>query len=177
MATAVHIPVSEYLSTVYRPDCDYVDGEVLERNLGEQTHGLVQAALTVIFHVNRKDWGVRTIPELRVQVKPDRFRIPDVCVVPASAPIVPILTDPPLLCIEVLLPEDRLQRIVTRSQEYLAMGVPHVWIIDAETRECWTLTAQGGAIPMLDEAFTLPGTPVRVPVADIFEEIDSAPKA
>ncbi len=45
MATAVHIPVSEYLRTMYHPDCDYVDGEVLERNLGEQTHGLVQAAL------------------------------------------------------------------------------------------------------------------------------------
>ena len=70
-----------------------------------------------------------------------------------------------------------LQRMVTRSQDYLAMGVPCVWIIDAETRECWTLTASGGAMPMLEDAFTLPGTPVRVVIADIFEEIDAAPKA
>ena len=177
MATAVHIPVSEYLRTVYRPDCDYVDGEVLERNLGEQTHGLVQKMISAIFTLNRRSWGLRCITELRVQVRPTRYRIPDVCVVSASEPIVPILTRPPMLCVEVLSPEDRFQRIVTRCGEYLAMGVPYVWIIDPATRECWTLTAAGGALPMLEEAFTLPGTPVRVAIADIFEEIDAAPAA
>ncbi len=35
MATKALIPVSEYLRTSYSPDCDYVDGEVQERNLGE----------------------------------------------------------------------------------------------------------------------------------------------
>jgi hypothetical protein len=30
MATAVHIPVSVHLKTNYRPDRDYVDGEVEE---------------------------------------------------------------------------------------------------------------------------------------------------
>ena len=35
----------------------------------------------------------------------------------------------------------------------------------------------GGAVPMLEDAFTIPGTPVRVTIDDIFEEIDSAPKA
>ena len=29
--TAVFIPVEEYLSTVYEPDMDYVDGELQER--------------------------------------------------------------------------------------------------------------------------------------------------
>ena len=177
MATAVHIPVSEYLRTMYHPDCDYVDGEVLERNLGEQPHGLVQTALGAIFYANRRTWSVRVITETRVQVKPNRFRIPDVCLVSASAPIEPILTTPPLLCIEVLSPEDRLQRMITRCQDYFAMGVPYVWIIDAETRECWTLTADGGALPKLEEALTLTATPVRVAIADIFEEIDAAPKA
>ena len=33
MAAGVLIPVEEYLRTSYRPDCDYVDGEVLGRNL------------------------------------------------------------------------------------------------------------------------------------------------
>lgn len=37
-ATPLLIPVEEYLSTAYRPDCDYVDGEVLERNVGETPH-------------------------------------------------------------------------------------------------------------------------------------------
>ena len=37
MASRTLISVEEYLRTSYRPDCDYVDGEVLERNMGERT--------------------------------------------------------------------------------------------------------------------------------------------
>lgn len=178
MATAVHIPVSEYLATTYRPDCDYVDGEIEERNLGEQTHGLVQKAIALIFSVNRKVWGLRSVTELRLQVSGTRYRVPDICVIPATEPIVPVPTKPPTVCIEVLSPEDRLQRMVTRVQDYRTMGVEHIWIIDPETREAWTIDAMnGGALPMLEDAFTIPGTPVRLAIADIFEEIDSAPAA
>ena len=31
-----HVSVEEYLKTVYEPDCEYVDGVVEERNLGER---------------------------------------------------------------------------------------------------------------------------------------------
>jgi len=177
MATAVHIPVSEYLRNVYRPDCDYVDGEIEQRNLGEQTHGLVQKMIAAIFTANRKAWGMRSITEQRVQVTPSRYRIPDVCVVLSSDPITPILTSAPILCVEVLSPEDRVQRIVLRAQEFQQMGVPNIWIIDPETREAWTMNAAGGAVPMMEDAFTIPNTPVRVTIAEIFEEIDNAPKA
>ncbi|MGI4853821.1 MAG: Uma2 family endonuclease [Janthinobacterium lividum] len=178
MATAVRIPISEYLHTVYRPDRDYVDGEIEERNLGEQTHGLVQKAIALIFSMNRKDWGLRSVTELRLQVSSTRYRIPDVCVIPASEPIVPVPSKPPVACIEVLSPQDRLQHMVTRVQDYRTMGVVHIWIIDPDTREAWTIDAMsGGALPMLEDAFTIPGTPVRLAIVDIFEEIDSAPTA
>ena len=49
MARPILIPVSEYLNTSYRPDCDYKDGEVLERNVGEKPHGLLQASFTLSF--------------------------------------------------------------------------------------------------------------------------------
>ena len=42
MATATVVPVAEYLAANYEPVCDYIDGEVLERNRGEHDHGLVQ---------------------------------------------------------------------------------------------------------------------------------------
>lgn len=178
MATAVHIPVSQYLATSYEPDCDYVDGEIEERNLGEQHHAFVQTAIAVIFSVNRKAWGFRSLTELRLQVSATRFRVPDICVIPSSEPIVPIPTTPPAVCIEVLSPEDRLHRVVKRVQDYRTMGVENIWIIDPQTRECWTIDhASGGALPMLDDAFTIAGTPVRVGIADVFEEMDAAPKA
>jgi hypothetical protein len=45
----------------------------------------------------RELWGIQVIPELRVQVKENRFRIPDVCVVLGPKPGKQILTKPPFL--------------------------------------------------------------------------------
>ena len=51
MATNTLIPVSEYLNTSYSPDCDYVDGEVQERNLGELDHSDLQSRfIKLLFH-------------------------------------------------------------------------------------------------------------------------------
>jgi Uma2 family endonuclease len=122
MGTVVHIPVSEYLRTSYRPDCNYVDGEVEERNLGEEWHSAVQTAISAIFYMNRKEWRFRALTEQRVKVSSTRFRIPDVCVVPSNKPFTAILTEPSALCVEVLSPEDRFQRIVTRAQEFTGLA-------------------------------------------------------
>jgi hypothetical protein len=81
MATPVPIPVSEYLNTTYRPDCDYVDGELKERNVGEKPHATVQGVLFSIFLANRKIWGVRPFTEQRVQISTDNYRAADLCVV------------------------------------------------------------------------------------------------
>ena len=58
------VSVREYLSTAYRPDCDYVDGVVVERNLGEYDHGRLQMAVSAYFYARRKEWrhsrGART---------------------------------------------------------------------------------------------------------------------
>ena len=45
MTTGTLVSVEEYLNTSYSPDCDYVDGEVLERNWGEWNHSELQLAL------------------------------------------------------------------------------------------------------------------------------------
>ena len=38
MTRPARISLDEYLSTVYDPDCEYVDGELIERNMGESDH-------------------------------------------------------------------------------------------------------------------------------------------
>ena len=80
MATNVLIPVSEYLRTSYSPDCDYVDGEVQERNLGESDHSDLQAQFVRLLSKPASEQYVRVNPEIRVQITPTRFRIPDICV-------------------------------------------------------------------------------------------------
>jgi hypothetical protein len=42
MAASALISVKEYLRTGYRPDCDYVDGVVVERNVGRFDQGRLQ---------------------------------------------------------------------------------------------------------------------------------------
>jgi hypothetical protein len=45
MSSAILVSVSEYLANSYRPDRDYVDGQLLERNVGEWDHSRPQALL------------------------------------------------------------------------------------------------------------------------------------
>jgi len=143
MPTTNLVSVREYLSTSYEPDCDYVDGVVLERNLGERDHGELQRALIVYFHTRRKEWGVQVFPEQRVQVSPTRFRVPDICVVTGPTPAEQIFTSPPFICIEILSPKDRLQPMQLRVRDYLEMGVPYVWILDPATHEAYRCTFDG----------------------------------
>ena len=175
MATVTAFSVEEYLATSYQPDRDYVDGELQERHLGEQWHALVQTMLAAIFTRNRQGWKLRPLVEQRVRTSPTRFRIPDVCAVQNSEPLTRILNNPPFLCVEILSPEDRFRRTVERCREYQAMGVPHVWIIQPRSREIWILNAEGEAIEFEGPELTLPGSPVRVPVPEIFALIDEAP--
>ncbi len=77
---AVQIPLEEYLSTTYHPDCDYVDGELLERNVGEKNHARFQTRLIRLLGDLEQRLGIWVVAELRLQVRPDRFRVPDVMV-------------------------------------------------------------------------------------------------
>jgi hypothetical protein len=52
------VSIDEYLHTIYEPDCDYVDGELEDRNVGEKDHSKMQAAFLVYFHQRRKQWGI-----------------------------------------------------------------------------------------------------------------------
>src|SRR5260370_41918646 len=89
------VSVEEYLNTSYSPDCEYVEGKILERNLGEFDHSRLQIRLGSYLHIREKEWGIFAVIEQRVQVKSDRFRVPDVCVVAGEQPSEQIFTRPP----------------------------------------------------------------------------------
>jgi Uma2 family endonuclease len=167
MAATTQISVEEYLKTVYRPDCDYVDGVVEERNLGERDHSWVQGKLVTFFMTRFRDTDIAAIPEWRVQVRPTRFRVPDV-VVTRGKPEEQILTKPPLLCIEILSPADTISRTNTRVQDYLEFGVPVVWVIDPQDRTLW-IYRQNGMEEAAGEVVRLDGTSIEVPFSEIFD--------
>jgi Uma2 family endonuclease len=165
MATTA-VTIEEYLSTSYRPDCDYVDGEIQERNLGEYDHARLQAAILAYLYNRRKEWGITVVPEQRVQVASSRFRILDVCVV-LGKPDGQVFRKPPFICIEILSPEDRVFRTKQRIDDYLKFGVPYVFLIDPQTRTA-TRYILGGSSEVTELRTEDPE--IIVPVADLFED-------
>ena len=104
------VPLEEYLSTSYEPDCEYDEGVLVERNLGEFEHSFLQTLLATIFTVNMDRWGVFGLTEQRMRIAPRQYLIPDVCVLRMGTPREKVLTRPPLIAIEILSPEDTICR-------------------------------------------------------------------
>ena len=96
MGTFALVPVEEYLATSYDPDCDYVDGELEDRNVGEKDHSKWQMALSSYMHVRRKQWGVSVFVEQRLRVSATRYRVPDICVT-LGEPEEQVFAGPPFL--------------------------------------------------------------------------------
>jgi Uma2 family endonuclease len=170
MATATHISLREYLDVTYRPDREYVDGEVRERNVGKWEHARVQWLLAHWFGAHEKEWGIIGSTEQRVQVSESRVRVPDLVVL-AAAPQPDVLTEPPLLVIEILSPDDSYSDTQERAQDYRLMGVETVWIVDPKTR---TGRMCSGAEWVEALRLAVKGTPLYVDLPEIFSQLISA---
>lgn len=165
MSTTTVVPLSAYLETSYRPDCEYLEGELLERNAGEFDHGRLQILLSRYLANREKQWGILTIVETRVQVKAKRFRVPDITVLTAP-PSGQIIQEPPFLCIEILSPSDRMAEMQERIDDYLNFGVRYVWLIHPKTRRAFVYTADG-VWEAKDGILSTEGPQIRVSLADL----------
>ncbi len=132
MSATTHVPVEIYLRSSYEPDAEYVDGEIEKRPVGENDHSAWQEAICFWFRQHALDWNVRVRPELRIQVAATRFRVPDVTVLDRVQAIEQIVTHPPLAVFEVLSPEDSLQRLKRKLEDYRTMGIQEIWIVDPQ---------------------------------------------
>ena len=170
MTTATGVSVEEYLHTSYDPDCEYVDGEVLERNMGEPDHAGLQGLILMWLGALEAQLGINVFPEMRVQVAATRFRVPDIAVTTWKVKG-RVLRRPPLLCVEVLSPEDRASRVQIRIDDYLKFGVPHVWMIDPRKRLAWSYTRdeRHRAVSVL----TTLEPRIELPIAELFARLDA----
>lgn len=165
------VSVEEYLSMVFEHDCEYVDGVIEERDLGEFEHAYVQGILITLFNNHRKDWGVYSLPEQRMQTQKTHFRVPDIVVLRKGSIREPILTHPPLLAIEVQSPDIPLRKTELKAAEYLAFGIEHVWVIDPYARVVYRGTPKGLEL-VRDGNLSIPGTPIHVSAQELFAELD-----
>jgi Uma2 family endonuclease len=166
MSTRTLISLEEYLASSYEPDCDFVDGHTEERNVGERTHSKLQRKLIALLVNHYEASGVEVFPELRIRVSPSRVRIPDICAT-LGDPGEEVLTKPPFLCIEILSPEDRMSRVEVRINDFLAMGVPYVWVIDPATRQAYVATQAEGLREVKDGVLRTANPVLEVPLAGV----------
>ena len=163
---ATLVPVEEYLRTNYDPDCEYVDGQIVERNLGEKTHSRIQGEFIFFLRARAKELGMEVLPEQRVQVSPTRYRIPDVTVLRKSDER--IVTSPPFICIEVLSKDDTMQYMQEKIDDYLGFGVPYVWIINPRNQKAYVVT-RAGMVEATAGVLETESPAISMPLSVLFE--------
>jgi Uma2 family endonuclease len=169
MATTTRVPIEVYLGSSYEPDAEYVDGEIEKRPVGENDHSAWQNAIGLWFNLHAQEWRIRVRPELRIQVAPTRFSVPDVTVLDRAQPTEQIITQPPLAVFEILSPEDRMQRLLRKVEDYRVMGIPEIWVINPQDGIFFRYTE--GQL-MRDDAFSYSARGIVFSMSQIKHHLD-----
>jgi len=144
MATSTQVMVEEYLHSGYQgPDCDFVDGEVIQRNVGGIDHSTVQRRLTVYFDRLAAKHELSVFPELRMKLGPRKFRVADLAIYEGPAPEERFPSACPRIVVEVVSPDDRHSEIVRKLDDYREWGVRDIWLIDPAIRRLYSYGPEG----------------------------------
>lgn len=170
MAATTLIPLEVYMRTSYRPDVDYVDGVIEERNLGQNDHSAWQDAISAWFRLQAKAGGVRVRPELRIKVSGSRVRIPDVALLDRTREQEPVPTHPPIAVFEVVSPDDTLAKLAIRCADYERMGIQTIVVLDPDGPH-WRFV-NGNYAPLVPQAFDIPGCQCRFDLDEILKLVD-----
>lgn len=164
MAVATLVPIEEYLSTSYDPEPEYVDGRLIERNVGALDHSYLQFLIAELL----KRSGLIPFTALTVQVSATRFRIPDVLAT-RQMPRQRFLREPPYIVVEILSREDKAAEIADKIDDYLDFGVPNIWVIDPRKQRLFVHTRDGARI-CGDSVDTSDGK-ISIPLTEIFGQM------
>jgi Uma2 family endonuclease len=137
MATAARVSLDEYLRTDYEPDCELIGGELIQKPVGTLEHMDLERRLERLLEPYEQRGLGRAVHELSFR-RGDDVRIPDLAFVPPNAHFDNgILTDSPILCVEVLSPSQRQSELFAKCEAYHAWGVPYCWVIDPIEKIAW----------------------------------------
>lgn len=161
--------------------CELVNGRIVHLSPAQPLHGLVEARLgsRLFTHADSSGRGLVLGGEVGLWVRrgPDTVRGADLLFISrerwARRNPKGFLDGPPELVVEILSPDDRYGEVMEKLEEYLALGVDLVWIVDPERRYVLAYRSlleverfEEGDV-LTDEEI-LPG--FSLPVADLFSE-------
>jgi Uma2 family endonuclease len=160
------VTLEEYLDTDYSPDREYVDGVIVEREVGQRPHSLIQSNFT--HYLRQRHPKLYVWPEQRIQTSATRVRIPDICAT-LEDPRTNIFETPPFLCIEILSPRDTTSGLLEKLEEYAAMGVAHIWVADSKRRKAYTYS--GGCLEEVTGSELTAGAEISIPLDEVFARL------
>ena len=170
------ITEEQYLTDPEFEHSEFVDGIIVERNVGAKPHSRIQANccgfLWTYLRANKIGY---VVTELTCRLKMrgrNRFRLPDVAVVLGDKSAEQrFLERSPELVIEVRSPDDSLTSQLRKMSEYFENGCRLAWLVLPEETSVLILargaeprTAAAGEI--LDGGDVLPG--LAIPVDELF---------
>jgi Uma2 family endonuclease len=170
--TSALVSLDEYLNTSYEPDREFVDGALLERNVGTPRHGLLQIIVGSYFRQYRKSHGIRTFGDTRLRIAARRHRIPDVMVVEEPFQEDRVITDVPAITVEIKSPDDTFDQIIEKCFEYEALGVRNILVMDPDNRRAWLFEQSTlRALPGASIDLHLRQSTIDFPFAEMFAEL------
>jgi Uma2 family endonuclease len=143
-------------------------GEVIEMPPPKPLHGYIANRIARLLDRHAEAIGIGFVLSndsgIVVERDPDSVRGPDVCYFNQSfgeaSEMEEFLrryaTVPPVVAVEVLSPEDRVNKMAAKVDEYLAFGVKQVWVVDPDTKDVAVHRA-GHAMRLLSQDDELSG--------------------
>jgi Uma2 family endonuclease len=116
--------------------------------------------------------GVEALAEIHVRLSPTKYLIPGVIAAPEIQS--PYPTEPVLLCVEILSPEDHVGAMLAKCEQYHAWGVPFCWVIDPEKQTAWQYPA-GSEPERVERGGTLTAGNLTVSLQALFSELPACP--
>jgi Uma2 family endonuclease len=138
MATATLVSVDDYIDTYIRrgikPACEYVDGFLVAKGMGNRKHSRLQRRLLELLGAYLE---FEAFPELHARLRESEFRIPDTAVERKPVADEPYPTRRVYLCIEIISPSDTLGQMLEKCEHYHAWGTLYCWVLDPERQTGW----------------------------------------
>lgn len=170
----------DLLAVLDRPMPELIDGQLVERQMGQKADAIAATLLaSIVMFVRANRLGVVNGAQGSYQIfpdKPNKVRIPDVSFTRRDR-----LPDGPAeghgrvapdLAVEVTSPNDAVDYIETKINDFLAAGVVLIWVVYPEIRTVQVYRKDGTGKRLrvgdtLDGEDVLPG--FRCEVAALFE--------
>ncbi|MBV8709970.1 MAG: Uma2 family endonuclease [Acidobacteriaceae bacterium] len=147
-----------------KPYYEYWDGQAIQKPMPTLLHSLLQLVLLNLL----SEIGLISGGEVRLKLSQTKQPLPDV--IAGSRLQHPYPTKPFAVAIEILSPDDRMQRVLRKCRFLSEHGIPYVYVFDPEDRTAQRWNHDKGILENIEALQS--GDGPDIPVARIWEALD-----